>query len=171
MKRVLFLLLTLSQLVASAIPWEDAYAQLSSVATQIPIPVTGSLVTFDTVNLIKNFDLTPNKDGLICKVEGTYVIYAGLQPSTLIRGINGYLDMWFVVNGVPIPGSNDRQYVDEISRVSLVTNTTLVELKAGDIFSTAFLGSQPDIGIVFIQSPLSSEPSVTSYILSVYRIR
>ena len=149
---------------------QDAYIQMSSVATQIPSPGAGSLIVHDTINLIKNFEVTPKRDGIVCKVPGTYLIYVGLQPSTLSRGISGYLDTWFVINGIPIPSSTDRQYVDEHARVTLITNATLIQLHENDVLSTAFYSNTPNIGIIFIQSPLSSEPSITSFMLSAYKI-
>ncbi len=158
---------------------EDAYIQLSGEITQIPTPLTGSLILSSSKGPVLNFDVTPNKDGIVCQVPGTYLVFAALQPATLSRGISGYLDTWFVLNGTAISSSNDRQYVDENSRLTLITNGTLIELKKDDVLSTAFLSSRPNIGIKFIQSPLTStpngldkpiQPSVTSYILSAYKI-
>ncbi len=150
---------------------EDAYIQMSSVARQIPTPGTGSLITSDTIDIIKNFEVTPAKDAVICKVPGLYYVCSGAQPSTLIRGISGYIDTWFVLNGVPVDYSGSRQYIDENSRVTLMTNTVLIQLEENDLLATGFLASRPDIGLIYIQSPLRGEPSVTSFLFTAYKIR
>ncbi len=150
---------------------EDAYIQMSSVAIQIPTPVTGSLVTADTIDLIKNFEVSPARDAVICKVPGLYYVCSGIQPATLIRGISGYIDAWFVLNGEAISFSNSRQFIDENSRVTLMTNTILIQLEENDILATGFKASGPEIGLIFIQSPLRGEPSVTSFLFSAYKIR
>ncbi len=150
---------------------QDAYIQLSSVATQVPTPGTGSLIIGETIDLIKNFEVTPNRDGIICIIPGKYLIFTSNQIATLSRGISGYLDSWFVLNGTAISSSNTRQFVTENSRSGLVTNCLLIDLKETDVFSVAFLANGPNIGLVYIQSSLSSEPSVTSYSLSAYRLR
>lgn len=150
---------------------QDAYIQLSSVASQRPDLNMGSLITFDTIQLIKNFETTPKRDGIVCKIPGKYLIYTSMQPATLSRGVSGYLDNWYNVNGTPIASSNVRQYVSENAQLAQVTNGILIDLKENDIFSSGFIASDPLIGIVFIQSLLSSEPSVTSYILTAYKIR
>ncbi len=150
---------------------QDAYIQLSSVITQIPSQGINSLVTFDTINLKKNFQISPDHTAVICQIPGLYYISCGLQPATIIRGVNGYLDTWFNVNGVSIPSSNSRQYVDENLRVSQVTNNSIFLLNEGDVISTGFASNNPYIGIIYIQSYLKNEPSVTSYIFSAYKIR
>lgn len=168
----IFFCLTLS-LQGESQNWkdQDAYVQLSSVVTQIPNLGVSSLVTADTVDMIKNFEITPNKDAVICQIPGLYYISCGLQPATIVRGVSGYMDTWFNVNGVPIPSSNSRQYVDESLRVSQITNNSVAQLNEGDIISTGFSSSNPYIGIIYIQSYLSNEPSVTSYVFSAYKIR
>ena len=159
---------------------DDAYIQMTGETTQIPTPLTGSLILSNSIGPLLNFIVTPNKDGVICQIPGTYLVFTGLQPATLSRGISGYLDTWFVQNGVPIISSNDRQYVDEHSRLTLITNATLISLNQGDVISTAFLSSRPNIGIKFIQSPLTSAPesiskpilpSVTSFVFSAFKIK
>jgi hypothetical protein len=139
--------------------------------TQIPNQGLNSIILIDSIDLIKNFEVSPNKDAVICKIPGMYYISCGLQPATIVRGISGYLDTWFNVNGVAIPSSNSRQYVDENLRVSQITNNSIFVLNEGDVISTGFSSSSPYIGIIYIQSFLKNEPSVTSYIFCAYKIR
>jgi hypothetical protein len=149
---------------------ESAYVQVTSVETQSPVPETGSFILFDSADVVKNFTVSSTKDVVTCQIPGCYIVYSCLQPAVLARGIYGYLDTWFEINGNPIPSSNIRQYVDEQTRVSVFTNVVMANLKQGDMIGVKFLASRSDIGIIFIQSSLTSEPSVPSYGFSVYKI-
>jgi hypothetical protein len=149
---------------------QPSYFQGSSFMTQVPDPISGSLVITENIDLLENFDYSPNKDSFICKVPGVYLLYSGAQPAALARGISGYLDVCFEINGKPIGASNSRQYVSENNRVNQISNTFLVKLKANDIVSNRMNASGPNIGIIFIQSSLSSEPSVSRFLFSAYKI-
>lgn len=148
---------------------EAAYAQLSSSVTQTPAPIKGSLLVVDTADPIKNFELTPKKDALICKIPGIYFLSCSMQPAAITRGVNGYLDCWFEYNGQPIAASNTRQWVTEESPVALMTIPFLIKLAAGDTIGARIAASGPNIGVIYIQTP-NNEPSITSYILSIYKI-
>ncbi len=174
MKYSMFFLLICFNLISDELDWkkQDAYIQLSSVEIQTPVPGKGSLIRFDPADpdLRKNFETTPKRDGIVCRIPGKYLVFSAIQPATFCRGLSGYIDCWFEINGAALPGSNARQYVDEISYVAELTLITLIELKENDILSCAFSASGPNIGTIFIQSSLSSEPSVTSFALSAYKI-
>jgi hypothetical protein len=170
MKKLLAILVFLTYIGAQELHAEAAYAQLSSVAIQRPAPITGSLLVVDTASPMKNFTLSPNKDALICKLPGLYFVSCSMQPAALSRGIEGYLDCWFELNGSPIAASNTRQYVTQDAPVNLLTVPFLVSLHSGDTIGTRIAASGPNIGVIYIQSPNSNEPSITSYILSIFKV-
>jgi hypothetical protein len=147
-----------------------SYFQGSSFMTQIPDPISGSLIVTENIDLLENFDISKNKDEFICKDSGLYLLYSGAQPAALERGVSGYLDVCFEINGKPIGASNSRQYVSENTRVNQISNTFLVKLNSGDRVSNKMNASGPNIGIIFIQSQLSSEPSVSSFLFCGYKI-
>lgn len=146
-----------------------AYVQLSSSVTQTPTPIVGSLILADTVNTIKNFEISDKKDSVICKVSGLYFLSCSMQPAALKRGIAGYLDCWFELNGKAISDSTTRQYVTEESPVGLMNIPFLIRLNEGDSIGARISASGPDIGIIYVQNP-HNEPDITSYIISIFKI-
>jgi hypothetical protein len=85
---VLFFLVFLnSSLQADNQSWknQDAYVQLSSVVTQIPNLGLSSIISGETIDMVKNFQITPNRDAVVCQIPGLYYISCGLQPATIER--------------------------------------------------------------------------------------
>ncbi len=149
---------------------EDAYLQISSMKTQIPNSETLSLIVSESVDSTKNFGVSPDNTSVICKVPGVYLISSGLQPAALKPRISGYLDSWFILNGKAVANSNSRQYINENSPVALVSNIFFVTLKENDTFATGFSSSDPNIGLLSVDNSATSEPSVSSFGLTIFKI-
>jgi hypothetical protein len=150
---------------------EVAYVQLSSSATQIPSPPgKGVLIFADSPDFIKNFDLSPKRDLLICKVPGIYFFSCSLQPAVLVPRTNGYLDCWFELNGKSVEVSGSRLHMTENSPIGVMTIPLLVKLAAGDTAGVCMSASGPNIGIVSIVNDIQNEANITGYILSVFKV-
>ncbi|MBM3193261.1 MAG: hypothetical protein FJZ59_03395 [Chlamydiae bacterium] len=150
--------------------FEEAYAQVYSVSTQRAEKVTGSLLVTENIGLIKNFELAPTKDYLICKKSGVYLALCSIQPAALNLGINGHLNAWFELNKKPISASTSRIYVTEKSPIALLTIPFLIKLKEGDTFGTRIATTGYDIGITYINAPSSNESDAPSYQLTIYKV-
>ena len=169
----LYLLTALSSILHSN---EKAYFQSISSVTQVPNLTTSSFILSDpgSANPIKNFTFTETSDKsidkIVCEVSGLYLICTSIQPAVLAPRIRGYLDCWYELNGIPIPASNSRQYVNQDSKISLMTNTFLLELKKGDVFANKFIASGPDIGTICIKNLLNGEPNILSFGITILKI-
>jgi hypothetical protein len=164
--KIIFLLLLSIQLSA----FEEAYAQIYSVSTQRAEKIVGSLLITENISLMKNFELAPTKDYLICKKKGIYLALCSLQPAALNLGINGHINSWFELNKKPISSSTSRLYVTEKSPIALMTIPILIELNEGDTFGTRISTTGYDIGITYINAPSSNEADVPSYVLTIYKV-
>ena len=152
-----------------------AYIQLSSAQTQIPDLRTGSLITSEPEaapvlgKIVSNFEIK-NKDLIICKIPGIYLVCTGLQVSVLAPEVSGYLDCWYELNNKPIPVSNSREYVNQDSKTTLLVNSFLISLKKDDELGIKFIASSPDIGIICIKNLANNEPDILSFGASVIKI-
>ncbi len=147
-----------------------ALVQTSSAQTQIPSAGGTSLIISDSINFSDNFEISADKTSVICKIPGIYLASSGLQPAALTPRVSGYLDSWFIINGKPVEHSNSRQYINENSPVALVSNILLIDLKEKDVFAVGFSSSNPNIGIISIDNSKASEPSITSFGLTLFKI-
>jgi hypothetical protein len=147
---------------------ENAYAQLSSLKTQIPPSAKPAALIMDRVDLIHNFELSPEKDKLIAKIGGTYFVVAAGQCGSINRINTGYNDLWFVKNGASVPNSNCRMSTNNPISISVLMTQFLIELKPGDTIATHFSASAPSLGFLFWQP--DNEPAVTSFLFSIFKI-
>ncbi len=165
MRFIFFLLLTIQ---LSAL--EEAYAQVYSISAQRPEKIVGSLLISEEISLMKNFELSPTKDYLICKKKGIYFVACSIQPAALNLGINGHLGAWFELNKKPIEASTSRIYVTEGSPIALITIPFIIKLNEGDTFGTRISSTGYDIGITYINAPSNNEADVPSYVLTIYKV-
>lgn len=151
---------------------QEAYIQMSSSVTQTPNLITGTFILSDKGSAIpiNNFDVSPNYDFVICKIPGMYLICTGLEIAVLSKGVSGYVDSWFELNGSPVPASNSRQFVNQDSPIAPVTNIFLMELKAGDTFGTKFIASGPNIGLICIKNLTDKQPDILSFGITLVKI-
>ncbi len=147
---------------------ETAFAQLSSISTQIPPTNQSASLFAETVDMIQNFDLNAKKDKLTAKVEGVYFIIASGQCASLNKASTGYLDIWFVKNSKPIPNSNCRLSVDRPISTTVLITQFLVSLSPGDTIGTDFSASAPNLGFMFTQP--DNEPANTSFFFSIFKV-
>lgn len=152
----------------SLVAAEPAYAQVSSLKTQIPFSSTPTAITIDSVDALKNFAVGPNKDQLIAKEEGVYFLIASGQCGSVNKSDTGYMDLWFVKNGAAIPNSNCRLTVDRSTSIGILVTQFLIKLSKGDTISTNFSASGPSLGFIFTQP--DNEPANTSFLLSIFKV-
>lgn len=148
----------------------EAYLELSSSKIQMPNPNQKSLIQTDIAALLKNFIVSEDGISFTAKIDGIYLIGSGTQAGILNPKVSGYIDVWFELNGVPIPATNSRQYISQSTPIALMTNAFLIALKAGDVFRTGFSASGPDIGIVSFSNLPNNEPDIVSFGISLFKI-
>ena len=177
----------------------EPYIQLYSSKTQTPDLNTGSTILSDPLSdkasgeSINNFEVNLAKNpplniimriwnkitgstnpqeisSVICKVPGVYLVGTGLQIGVIGSEASGYLDSWFELNDTPISNSNSRQYINQNSRTTLLTNTFLIKLKEGDKFSIKYTASGPDIGIIAFKDLPNNEPDIFSFGASIVKV-
>lgn len=150
----------------------EGYLQIYSTKTQTPNLITGSYIFSDPIppQYVKNFEVSPQYDKIICKQSGIYLMCIGVQPAILSSGIGGYVNCWYELNGKPVAGSNSRQYVNQDSPISIVTNIFLIPLNQGDSVGVKFSASGPNIGVIAINNPFPGIPAVFSYGLTILKI-
>lgn len=147
---------------------DTAYAQLSSLKTQIPPSNKPAAIIMDSVDVLHNFDVSPKRDKLITKVGGVYFIIASGQCASMNKSDSGHMDLWFVKNSQPIPNSNCRMSVDNPISNSVLITQFLIELAPGDTIGTNFSANAPSLGFVFAQP--DNEPANTSFLFSIFKI-
>ena len=147
---------------------ETAYAQLSSFATQMPEPGGFSLAKMEAVDLIKEIDVSEKKDAIVIRKNGLYLLSFSGQLGSMVKGTEGYMDVWFVKNGKPIVNSNNRMYLSRLIPVTLLTTTALSELSPGDTLSIAYSASGPEIGLLYL--PADKGPPIVSTIFSAFMV-
>ena len=161
-----FILFILSAIYAFA--EESAYAQLSSMKTQIPPSTKPTPLIMDNVDLLHNFELSSKRDKLTTKVPGMYFVVASGQCGSFNKTNTGYNDLWFVKNGVAIPNSNCRMSTDNPISLSVLITQFLIELKPGDTIEANFSASSPSLGFMFTQP--DNEPANSSFHFSIFKI-
>jgi hypothetical protein len=147
---------------------DTAYAQLSSLKTQIPSSTKPAAIIMDSVDLLHNFEVSPKRDKLITKVGGVYFIIASGQSASMNKSDSGHMDLWFVKNSQPIPNSNCRMSVDNPISNSVLITQFLIALQPGDTIGTNFSANAPSLGFVFSQP--DNEPANTSFLFSILKV-
>lgn len=147
---------------------DSAYAQLTSLMTQMPKAGGFTLAKMEVADLLKDIDINQAKDTLTIKKDGFYSMTFTGQLGSLVPGTQGYMDMWFIRNGKPIVNSNNRMYLSKYIPITLMIATDLEQLKAGDTISIAFSSSGPDIGLLYL--PGNNGPPIVSTMLSMFLI-
>jgi len=145
-----------------------AYAQLSSLTSQVP-PTKGiALIRMETIDALFNLSLSANKQSLVIKEDGFYFVVANAQVGSIDETTTGYVDIWLVVNNKSVPNSNSRMTVDVPTSSGLLVTQSILALKAGDHFGIGYSASGPSLGIVFSQPP--NEPAIPSMIFTMIKM-
>jgi hypothetical protein len=147
---------------------DSAYAQLSSYVTQMPKPGGFSLAKMEVADTIKNIELNDEKNAIIIKKDGLYMLTFTGQLGSTVKGTEGYMDTWYIKNGKPAVNSNNRMYLSPLIPVTLMIATDLEMLKTGDTISIGFSTSGPNIGFLYL--PGDKGPPIVSTMLSVFMI-
>ncbi|MBM3193260.1 MAG: hypothetical protein FJZ59_03390 [Chlamydiae bacterium] len=153
-----------------SLPDPEAYLEVASNKTQVPNPNQKSFIITDNTSFIKNFKAGDKGITFTAIIDGIYLIGSGVQVGILNPKVSGYIDVWFELNGAPIPATNSRQYISQSAEVALMTNAFLIELKNGDVFSIGFSASGPEIGIVAFTNLPNNEPDIVSIGISLFKI-
>lgn len=161
-------LLFLFPLAVSAQDTVTAYAQLSSIKSQIPSSPRPMPLVMDSVDVLHNFELNSKRDKLTAKVGGVYFVIASGQCGSVNKTDTGYLDLWFVKNSEPVPNSNSRMSIDNPISISILVTQFIVSLVPGDTISSNFSASGPAVGFIFSQP--DNEPANTSFLFSIFKI-
>ncbi|MDP3561589.1 MAG: hypothetical protein Q8R83_05375 [Legionellaceae bacterium] len=143
------------------------YTQLTSTQNQ-PAINASNLVAFETVDGIQNIGSALNK--VVIKDSGFYFIMAVGQAGLIKSDASGtgYVDLWLIKNGTPLPNTGTRQGVNAEMTGSIVTQA-IIQLNAGDSLSIGFSASNPSFGLLSIPAT-ASVPTVTSFSLTIYKI-
>lgn len=147
---------------------DGAFAQLYSVATQMPRSGAGSPVRMEVVQLLHNFELAPTKDLLTAQKSGLYYLVLTVQIGTRPPGTNGYIDCWFVKNGKPIRDSNNRQSLESVNFTGLMNTAFILRLEAGDTLGIVLSASGPSLGL--LPNRVLNEPAMSSVDFLIYKI-
>jgi hypothetical protein len=147
---------------------EAAYAQLSSIKSQVPSSPKPMPVIMDSVDALHQFELSPKRDSLIAKTGGVYFVIASGQCASVNKSDVGYIDLWFVKNSQAIPNSNSRMSIDNPISISILVTQFLVSLAPGDTIGAHFSASAPSLGFLF--SKPDNEPANTSFLFSIFKI-
>ncbi len=148
----------------------EAYLQVSSKKPQLPSLAAGSLIEFEHIEDQKNFEVSPSNNTFICKVPGVYMMACGFQSGTLNPKVSGYLDVWYIINGVPLVASTSRQYASSSLPTVPVVGLFLMELKENDHLSVGFIASGPDLGLIYIKPDNPNDPEIVSAGFTLYKL-
>jgi hypothetical protein len=145
-----------------------AYAQLSSLATQTPAATGTSILKMESIDAIRNLEISSDKTKLIIKESGVYFIMAAAQVGATSRGARGYVDIWLIKNGANIANTNTRMSIDTPTSTSVLVCQAVLSLNSADIIATGYSASGPSLGIVLMQP--DNEPAIPSIIFSILKI-
>lgn len=158
----------ISALTSVHINAETAYAQVSSIITQMPTSSGGSAVKMDQIDILKNIQLSDTKDKLICQLDGVYLVMALGQVGSTVPGSSGYMDCWFSKNNVSIDNSASRVAFDPAAPTTILSVQFIIKLSKGDTLATIFSASGPSIGFLYLKP--DNEPAISSFELSMVKI-
>jgi len=164
-KYLFFALLVFKGIALQAAP---AYAQLSSLVTQLPAAKGTSTIKMDSVDEIKNMEVSPDKDKVIIKDTGVYFVLTAAQIGATSPGAKGWVDVWLIKNGAGIANSNTRMSIDQSTTTDVLVSQAVLSLKAGDTIATGYSASGPSLGILLTQP--DNEPAIPSVIFSILKI-
>lgn len=143
------------------------YIQLSSLKSQMYDPES-RIVHLEQIDGSQNIDVT-TPDKIIIKEAGTYFMVAAGQVGAEKLGDSGFVDLWFLRNGQPIPNSGVRQSVSDSKLTAVLISQTIMPLNAGDSISVAFFANKTTLGLVAFP-PFQNEPGIPSIIFTMYKI-
>ena len=145
-----------------------AFGQFSSLFSQTPASYKGGILKLDQTDAVANMALSPSKTNVLIKESGVYFVTAVGTVGAMVIGGKGYVDFWFIKNGVPIPNSNGRVAIPEYAAIASVTTSFITDLVEGDELSISYSSSSPSIGFIFIQP--DNEPAMNSITLSIFTL-
>ncbi|HEY5743357.1 MAG TPA: hypothetical protein VIS99_12540 [Terrimicrobiaceae bacterium] len=153
---------------AAALQADVAYAQLSSLVIQTPAAKGRSIIKMDSVDAMRNMEMSADKTKVVIKDSGVYLIMAAAQVGATSPGARGYVDIWLIKNDTNVSNSNTRMSVDTSASTGVLVCQSVLSLKAGDMIATGFSASGPELGIVLLQP--DKEPAIPSIIFSILKI-
>lgn len=168
MHRFFLLLNLLCSALTFKLTAKAAYAQLSSLVTQVPESGRVSYAKTEVVNEILNMELDEKKEAIIIKEPGIYLLISSVQVGSANQDTIGYVDYWLVKNDKPVTNSNSRMTIDELNSTGVLTTQLVIMLQPGDRIKNAYAASGPAIGFVFFQP--ENEPAIPSLIVTVLKI-
>jgi hypothetical protein len=145
-----------------------AYAQLSSLTTQVPTSGIPTNVRLDSIDALKNLELDATKEKIVIKESGIYLLLAAGQIGSTNQVTAGYVDFWYLKNGKSVPNSNGRMSVDPANATGVLMLQSVMELHAGDTLSIAYISSGASIGFVFTRP--DNEPAIPSMVWTILKI-
>lgn len=143
------------------------YLQLSDSTDQVPADTTETQVTFNTIALRKNINVSGNT--IQATRSGRYMVMLGGQVGKDSGAVQRELDLWLKVNDVDVPQSAVRGGVTNTEN-SVLSSNQILNLRAFDEIKVYMAVSNVtgDIGL-YAHTP-SVGPTVPSVELSMYLI-
>ncbi len=147
---------------------QKAYAQLSSLTTQLPSPHGDTPIIMESVDAILNLDVSADHKQVTVKTDGIYFIMAAVQAGSAAPGVKGWLDIWSNLNNQMSPNSNARYAIQTTSDTVVLVSQSVSPLKAGDQISVGFAASGPSLGIIYTKP--ENQPAIPSIIFTLFKI-
>lgn len=174
LKSTLALLALTFAFISSNLPAEEqvkmAYAQLLSLKSQIHNPENpqNRIVKLEQIDGSQGVDVsTPDK--VIIQETGIYFMLAMGEAGAEKTGDSGFVDIWFMKNGQPIPNSASRQSVSDSKLTTVILTQTIIPLKAGDSINLGFFANKASAGLIAFPA-FQNEPNIPSIVFSIYKI-
>ena len=142
---------------------------LTSYKSQMPSSTLGNLVKFEDVSSATGLSFNDERNVVIFKEDGIYLIISSGQVGSNSRGSSGWLDLWHILNDISVQGSNNRTSISNSLDVALMSTQSILNVKAGDRLSFGFSASGPTIG--FMTYKPDREPVVSSINISIAKLK
>ena len=145
-----------------------AYIKIVSYINQNPTDGFGSYIKFENTELLKDIEISKEKNTIKFNKPGLYYLNLTLQCGSNDFGATGFIDCWFEKNGKPLLGSTTRISVDSQDSVQVLTTSGIELIEIDDEIAIKFSASGPGIGITTYTQKL--RPSVSSAEFIAYQI-
>jgi hypothetical protein len=149
-----------------------AYAQLSSMTTQLPKGGAPLTVMMENNDALSGLTHDPKAKPGEIKVDqdGVYFIVAAIQVGKEKGDTEDFVDVWIKQNGKDVDNSGCRQAVPDPKYTTVLVSQGIAECKAGDVINVAISASAPDKGLGIVATSPKGEATIPSIILSMYKI-
>lgn len=141
-----------------------AYARASSESNQFPENLDPQIALIDHLNSSNLIQLKNNH--LIVEEAGKYFVTASVQAGTLSIAPVGYVDLWLIKNGVPLPETRTRVTILNMQTVMQLTSQAVIELNKRDSLEIGFSSSNTKIGLI-----ANTNPIIPNLTVSLFRIK